>query len=333
MVIQMDGKEEFQCKHCDTKYGNQKSIKTHVTVKHRKEKSVQKAPSEGGGSTPSVGGDEGSYANSNGFDFEGVPSSTQVTNESVDEILKKYEEEETEEVSGSVSEIPDDTVDEIMASIDEPVITETTSNEHETQRQSDDSSNPLEEENKTLKDSIESYKAKLIESEETSLNAQLEISSLTEKIHQLENIIQTKDDQNSLLLGEKNSLEMKHCEVEARVSKINKAITKIHNEKEALKVQIVEQETTIVVLQSKSPATPSIDNNPTSAAVKKLNDSLKSKTGAITDLKNRNKQLADELAEMQNTVNNMNDNVKDNDSDKCSKLTKVVNNKSKKSLI
>ena len=32
----------------------------------------------------------------------------------MDEILKKYEEEETEEVSGSVSEIPDDTVDEIM---------------------------------------------------------------------------------------------------------------------------------------------------------------------------------------------------------------------------
>ena len=117
VVIQMDGKEEFQCKHCDTKYGNQKSIKTHVTVKHRNEKSVKKAPSEGRGSTPSVGGDEGSYANSdlsNGFDFEGVPSSTQVTNESVDEILKKYEEEETEEVSGSVSEIPDDTVDEIM---------------------------------------------------------------------------------------------------------------------------------------------------------------------------------------------------------------------------
>ena len=100
---------------------------------------------------------------------------------------------------------------------------------------------------------------------------------MTEKIHQLENIIQTKDDQNSLLLGEKNSLEMKHCECEARVSKINKAITKIHNEKEALKVQIVEQETTIVALQSKSPATPSIDNNHTSAAVKKLNDSLKRK--------------------------------------------------------
>ena len=136
---------------------------------------------------------------------------------------------------------------------------------------------------------------------------------------QLENVIQTKDDQNSVLLGEKNSLEMKTCEAEARVAKINKAIYKIHDEKEALKVLNRENDETILALQSKSLATPSVETNTTSAAVKKLNDNLKSKTSAVTELKARNKKLADELAELQNSVNTKTDKSKDDDSDKVSK--------------
>jgi hypothetical protein len=50
--------------------------------------------------------------------------------------------------------------------------------------------------------------------------------------------MQIKDDQNSILIGEKNSLEMKNSDADARMSRINTAIQKIYNEKEELKVVI-----------------------------------------------------------------------------------------------
>ena len=80
-VIQTDGKDEFQCKHCDTKYGSQKSIKTHVTIKHKVEKSGKKPPAYEKGATsasPELGNDSSDPALS-GFDFETVPKSTQIT--------------------------------------------------------------------------------------------------------------------------------------------------------------------------------------------------------------------------------------------------------------
>ena len=88
----------------------------------------------------------------------------------------------------------------------------------------------------------------------------------------MENVIQTKDDQNSVLLGEKNSLEMKTCEAEVSVAKINKTIYKIHDEKEALKVINGKHEATILGLQLKFLDTPLLDTYTTSAAVKKLNE-------------------------------------------------------------
>ena len=90
----------------------------------------------------------------------------------------------------------------------------------------EDDASPPEDEKKELKDTIQALKSKLEESEENSLKAQLEVSSLTEKIHQMENNMQTKNDQNTLLLGEKNSLEMKNSEAEAKLCKINTAIQK-----------------------------------------------------------------------------------------------------------
>ena len=54
---------------------------------------------------------------------------------------------------------------------------------------------------------------------------------------------------------------------------------------------------------------------------------MKVKTGEVTNLKQKNKQLAEELAELQNNANGKSS--KEDDSEKCSKLTKVVSNKSK----
>jgi FtsZ-binding cell division protein ZapB len=54
---------------------------------------------------------------------------------------------------------------------------------------------------------------------------------------------------------------------------------------------------------------------------------MKNKAAEVSDLKSRNKQLADELAVLQNSINSKT--VKDDESDRCSKLTKVVSNKSK----
>jgi hypothetical protein len=54
---------------------------------------------------------------------------------------------------------------------------------------------------------------------------------------------------------------------------------------------------------------------------------MKTKTVEIADLKRKNKQLADELSELQNIVNGKGGKV--DESEKCLKLTKVVSNKSK----
>ena len=178
---------------------------------------------------------------------------------------------------------------------------------------------------KELEDTIKALTAKLEESEENSLKAQIEISSLTEKIHQMENYIQIKDDQNGILLGEKNSLEMKNSEAEARMSRINAAIQKIYNDKEDLKVENDKQKTTINLLQNKSPVLPSLGNTTTSDTIKKLNETNKSKTAEIADLKTKTRKLADYLSELQNKLNH----EKGDDSEKCVKLTKAVSNKSK----
>ena len=180
-----------------------------------------------------------------------------------------------------------------------------------------------------MEDTIKVLTEKLEESEENSLKAQLEISSLTEKIHLMENDIQNKDDQNGILLGEKNSLEMKNSGAEARLSKINTAIQKIYNEKEDLKDENDRLKTTINLLQNKSPVSPSLGNTTTSDVVKKLNETNKSKTATITDLKTKNRKLADELSELQDKLNGTTTTEKGDDSEKCVKLTKTVSNKSK----
>ena len=173
--------------------------------------------------------------------------------QTTDEILKEYESLEELDESVSVEEIPDDTVDQIIASIDER------DPDKNPETPKDDVSSLLEAEKREMKVTIEALKAKLDESEENSLKAQIEISSLTEQIHQLEKDMQIKDDQNSILLGEKNSLEMKNLDADTRISRINTAIQKIYNEKEDLKVAIDKQKTTINLLQNKSPVPPTLD--------------------------------------------------------------------------
>jgi uncharacterized C2H2 Zn-finger protein len=99
-VINADGKEEFQCKHCDTKYGSQKSIKTHVTIKHKVDKSAKKPPADGKGATPASSEQDNETDDpvAAGFDFNDVPRSTQITpdehpnrTKTTDEILEEYE--------------------------------------------------------------------------------------------------------------------------------------------------------------------------------------------------------------------------------------------------
>ena len=209
-----------------------------------------------------------------------------------DEILKEYDEQETESVDNDASSqvIPDDTMDQLIADIPEGGSAESgAANEHET-NENEDSTNLLEMEVSELKATVENYRKRLEESEESTLNSQIEVSSLTDKIHQLENEMKNKDDQNLLLLGEKNSMEMKNNEVEAKLVKIDAAIQKIYNEKETLKAQIEKQKTTIDFLQNKSP---SLSNSAASEAIKKLNESMKVKTGEVTNLKQKNKQLAE----------------------------------------
>ena len=176
-VIQTDGKDEFQCKHCDTKYGIQKSIKTHVTIKHKVEKSGKKPPADEKGATsasPELGNDSSDPALS-GFDFETVPKSTQITpveharkSKTTEEILEEYESVELDE-SVTVEDIPDDTVDQIIAGIDENEQSKSTDDQ---EKLMEDDASPPEDEKKELKDTIQALESKHEESEENSLKAQ-----------------------------------------------------------------------------------------------------------------------------------------------------------------
>ena len=111
----------------------------------------------------------------------------------------------------------------------------------------------------------------------------------------------------------------------SRVTKINGAIHQIFNEKEVLKATIEKQNSTIDIIQNKSPIKNVLTNSAASDAIKKLNDNLKIKSKELVDARNRNKKLADEIAELQNEKNG----DKTSDVDKCVKLTKVVSTKSK----
>ena len=101
------------------------------------------------------------------------------------------------------------------------------------------------------------------------------MSALTEEVQQLKDEAKLKDEQNTLLVGEKGSLEIKICEMNTRVTKINGAIHQIFNEKEVLKATIEKQKSTIDILQNKSPIKNVITNSAASDTIKKLNDNLK----------------------------------------------------------
>ena len=326
-VFQEDGREEFQCNFCDYKSNTQKGVRTHLTVKHKTEKASKK-PSQ-----------EAVPISADGFNFDSVPKSTQnPSNEppsiqiTTDQILAMYKPEKTEEPLDS-SElarfIPDDTIDKVIAELSEPTTEEINGmDESETAPAEVDPTRRMEMENENLKKSIESYKTKVDELEINVLNSQIEVSALTEEVQQLKDEDRLKDQQNAILLGEKNSLDVKICELDNRVSKINGAIHRIFNEKESMKQIIEKQKTTIDFLQNKSPGSNTPPTNGNAAeTIKKLNDNLKVKTKDLVDERKKNKELVEELSELQNKLNGKDDNS--TDTEKCVKLTKVVSNKSK----
>ena len=100
VVIHEDGKDDFQCNHCEAKFRSQKSIRTHVTTKH-KAKSAKKPPADGKGTEtpPTLDVEDIASADVDEFDFDGSPKSTQVDKEvavtkpkTTYELLKAYEE-------------------------------------------------------------------------------------------------------------------------------------------------------------------------------------------------------------------------------------------------
>ena len=147
---------------------------------------------------------------------------------------KNEDDTEIEESVIHINSIPDDTIDKVMSEID-PESMETND---ENKTVGSESTKRLERENEELKKSIDSYKTKIYEMEINVLNSQIEVSALTEEVQQLEDEAKRKDEQNTLLVGEKGSLEIKICEMNSRVTKINGAIHQIFNEKELLRANI-----------------------------------------------------------------------------------------------
>ena len=83
------------------------------------------------------------------------------------------------------------------------------------------------------------------------------------------------------------------------------------------KLTLKKQKPALDFLQNKSP---SLSNTVASEAFKKVNDNMKVKIAEVTSLKTNNKQLAEELAEIQNNIHGVGNSS--GESDKCAKLTK-----------
>ena len=327
-IFQEDGKDGFQCNYCECKFTSQKSIRTHITVKHKAVKATKKQPTE-----------EKEPDALDGFKFSvtGRSISTQIQEgvvenpeKTTEDIIKEYEDQnmEGEEIDPEkVTEIPDDTMDQVIANMDEESNKLTEESVIETPKTDEEIIKMLKEEVHKLKEYVKTKEKKLEESESNVLNSQIEVSNLTEELHQRKTDMKIKDYHNIILLGERNSLEYAKDKNEARLSKLSTIIHKIYKEKEVLKAVIEKQKTTIDFLQNKSPSATVLSNSAAGETIKKLNETVKNRTEEIDTLKATNKTLIEELSEVQDKTKRHE--VETEGSDKFVKLSKVVSSKSK----
>ena len=233
------GAEVYQCNICNPKYGTKKAIRTHVTSKHKPKKKNEdktdgKSDEKQEGKSDKKSDDkiddktdkevdetEDDPEEFETFHFAGDGAiSTQVEKPiTVEEIHQFYEEGNSEYLDGpkndaeknaTKSVIPDDTVDEIIKDMPDDEVDGTKNSSNEPPTEDKD----LFTENMLLKSKLKKAESKLKENEQKTLEIETdlidvntEITKLKDDKVALEEDIKLKNEQNELLITEKNALE------------------------------------------------------------------------------------------------------------------------------
>ena len=148
----------------------------------------------------------------------------------------------------------------------------------------------------------------MLELETNLIDARTEISKLKDEKITIEDEMKTKDDQNTLLITEKNMIE-------ENVVRLNGIIQKMYQERTKMKSIIDTKKTTIELTNDSSKDV----DTPSSELAAKLAKKIKELEEANTD----KRRLAKDLAAVQNKQHE----APEADMDKCSKLTNLLKNK------
>lgn len=280
----------FSCKQCNFETYNKRGISIHITSMHKNGKA-----SSTKSSVEEISEDSIEFTN------EGVVKSTQAIddNPSAEEIAKMYESNlnlNEEEANA----IPDnDTIDMVMKNIENEG-----DNKEDEKKDDKDEDNPTDDlftENVLLNAKLKSVEEivsvkdrKLVEYEEQIETMQTDFTNLTKTVEELEQKNTLKNEEATILLAEKNSLDELRMNAEEKSLRFMKTVEKLYKENNTLKKELQQKKTTIELLNNGTP--------PTDDTVKNLKDKLVEKTKKLDEANNDKKQLAKELAKAEDKL-------------------------------
>ena len=306
-------KSIFSCKQCTFVTHNKRGISIHITTMHKNGKS--------GPTKTALVEDTESVEFSN----EEVVKSTQVTEENpgAEEIAKMYEESDTDMNLDEAITIPDnDTIDMIMKSYENEDL-----NPDDGEKNDEEKDNPgddlftenvlLKSKLKSAKENIKTKDSKISECEEQMELMTTEISNQTKTADDLVVKMRLKNEEASLLIAEKNSLDELRMKAEEKTVRFMKTVEKLYQEKNILKKELDKKKNTIDLMnKGTSPATDTDDS------VKDIKDKLKEKTKKLEEANNEKKRLARDLAKAEDKLKDVP--TSDNENGRVEKLANLL---------
>ena len=324
-----NGKNVFSCKQCTFTTYYERGIKCHISQKHKQGKVTSVKDTT----------EEPTDDNTIEIDNENVVKSTQVPTEDnpgAEAIAKIYEESdldlELDEHESSV--IPDDdTINLIMKNIECNDPKEGTLEPVNEKAVENDCSEDLFTENTLLKSKLKSAEevlkvknTKFIELEEQMEVQNDDLNKLFKTVEDLKESNKVKNEEISVLLAGKNSLDELRMKSEEKVVRFMKTVEKLYSENNKLKKEIEKKNNTIELMNDgKAPP----NTNP-SDATKKIQEKLTEKSKKLEDAIKDKKILAKDLAKAEEKLRSLpSSECEDKRFEKLTALLKAKNKESK----
>ena len=304
-----NNEKTYNCKTCDTVKDNPKGIKLHIAMKHKHKKPKPK-PSTGKIIEESL----------DGGDFDPLVHSTQVTTDEIrraEEIANMYakKEEPTAENDDQAKkndvEFPEasflSTIPSQMLNVpdDSDIL------DHHDLDSAKAEILILQSKLKEVTEELKMKDQKLSEYANDLVSAQVEMSNISDEITILRDENNTKDQQNEMLISEKNSLqvvkedlETKNETLQEKVDKYTHTVNKIFGEKEHLEKEIKSMQNNPKNAKIRDTAKEVVELDrsfDTNSKIKQLADKLKTTKSDLQQANEDKKRLAKELATLQKT--------------------------------